>query len=158
MWWPYLATMRAVPTHLANMCSSKHTICWLYLTVSIQIANKLGNLKKKSVEIASYEHHVPFPWCEKLKSAIHSKYVFTHAHLQNYRWLFKGCYFIQRSYVKIWNEIMAVLFKRPMNNVEQYWKLQQVTKRMISSSVLKSHQIYEYNWFTIVFINIITFH
>jgi hypothetical protein len=27
--------------------ASQHTICWLYLNVCIQIANKLGNLKKK---------------------------------------------------------------------------------------------------------------
>jgi hypothetical protein len=29
--------------------ASEHTICWLYLNVFIQIANKLGNLKKKFV-------------------------------------------------------------------------------------------------------------
>jgi hypothetical protein len=29
--------------------ASQYTICWLYLNVCIQIANKLGNLKKKCI-------------------------------------------------------------------------------------------------------------
>jgi hypothetical protein len=31
--------------------ASQHTICWLYLNVCIQIANKLGNLKKKNSSV-----------------------------------------------------------------------------------------------------------
>jgi hypothetical protein len=42
--------------------TSQHTICWLYLNVCIQIANKLGNLKKKKPSLLLLADTLSMKW------------------------------------------------------------------------------------------------